>query len=166
CADLVLLNKTDTLTSQQQDELMAWLKTQVRPGVKIIPCQHGQVSVEILLGQNMAVEDDLTQRPSHHDEEHDEADHDQTLEAAVLTGGEFARPELLTQRLQAMMNQYEIYRVKGWVNIAGKPLRLIVQGVGTRLNTYYDRPWLDTESRKTQVVVIGRNLPENLSLGC
>ena len=166
CADLVLLNKTDTLTPAQQQELIAWLQTQVRPGVKIMPCQHGQVPVEVLLGQNMAVEDDLTQRPSHHDQEHDEADHDPTLQSVVLRAGAIARPELLTQRLQAMLHHQEIYRVKGWAQIAGKPLRLVVQGVGARLHTYYDRPWSDRESRSTQIVVIGRNLPADLALHC
>ncbi|APB33042.1 cobalamin biosynthesis protein CobW [Gloeomargarita lithophora Alchichica-D10] len=165
CADLVLLNKTDTLTPDQQAQLTAWLHTQVRPGVKVIPCHHGEVPVEILLGQNMAVEADLTQRPSHHDQEHDEDDHDQEMQAVVLSSGEIAQPELLIQRLNEMINQYEIYRLKGWVNVAHKPLRLIVQGVGARLHTYYDRTWLPDESRRTQVVVIGRNLPPDLTLG-
>lgn len=166
CADLVLLNKTDTLTPAQQQELIAWLQTQVRPGVKIMPCRHGQVPVEVLLGQNMAVEDDLAQRPSHHDQEHDEADHDSTLQSVVLRAGAIARPEWLTQQLQAMLHHQEIYRVKGWAQIAGKPLRLVVQGVGARLHTYYDRPWFDRESRRTQIVVIGRNLPADLALHC
>ena len=165
CADLVLLNKADTLTSEQQTQLITWLHTQVRPGVKIIPCQYGQVPVEILLGQNMMVEADLAQRPSHHDQEHDEDDHDPELQAVVLTGGAIAQPELLIQRLQEIIERYEIYRAKGWANVAGKPLRLVIQGVGTRLHTYYDRPWQEQESRRTQVVLIGRNIPEGLELG-
>jgi len=36
--------------------------------------------------------------------------------------------------------------------------------VGTRLHTYYDRPWQPTELRRTQLVVIGRNLPDHLTL--
>jgi cobalamin biosynthesis protein CobW len=165
CADLVLLNKTDALTSSQQTELMTWLHTQVRPGVKVIPCHYGQVPVAVLLGQSMAVEDDLTQRPTHHDQEHDEDDHDQEMQAVVLSGGDIAQPELLVHRLQEILSQHEIYRAKGWASVAGKPLRLIVQGVGTRLHSYYDRPWQPQEPRCTQVVLIGRDIPKGLTLG-
>jgi cobalamin biosynthesis protein CobW len=164
CADLVLLNKTDTLTPDQQAQLIAWLRSQVRPGVQVLPCAYGQVPVEILLGHNLAVETVVDQRPSHHDAEHDEADHDLTVGAVVISGEDIPQPEVLQQRLQALVNQYEIYRVKGWAAVTGKPLRLVVQGVGTRLHTYYDRPWQPTEPRRTQLVVIGRNLPANLAL--
>ncbi len=164
CADLVLLNKTDTLTPDQQAQLLTWLRSQVRPGVKVLPCAYGQVPVEILLGQNLAVETVVDQRPSHHDAAHDEDDHDLTIRAVALTGGEIAQPEVLTQRLQALTEQHEIYRAKGWAAVTGKPLRLVIQGVGCRLHTYYDRPWQPTEPRRTQVVVIGRNLPAHLSL--
>lgn len=165
CADLVLLNKTDRLTLGQQTELMGWLHTQVRPGVKVIPCHYGKVPMAVLLAQGMAVEDDLMHRPSHHDQEHDEDDHDQEMQAVVLSGGDIAQPELLVQRLQEILSQHEIYRAKGWASVAGKPLRLIVQGVGTRLHTYYDRPWQPAEPRRTQVVLIGRNMPPGLVLG-
>ncbi|MEN9206662.1 MAG: cobalamin biosynthesis protein CobW [Gloeomargarita sp. GMQP_bins_120] len=164
CADLVLLNKVDTLTPEQQTQLMAWLKTQVRPGVSILPCQYGQVPVSVLLDLGMAVEDHLAERPSHHDQDHDEEDHDPSLRAVVLTADDIPHPEWLVQRLTALVQQYEIYRAKGWAVVAGKPMRLVVQGVGTRLQTYYDRPWRPDEPRRTQVVCIGRNLPLDLAL--
>ena len=34
-------------------------------------------------------------------------------------------------------------------------MRLVIQGVGPRLQHYYDRDWRDGESRSTRLVVIG-----------
>ena len=37
----------------------------------------------------------------------------------------------------------------------GKPMRQVIQGVGSRIQTYFDRPWKSGESRSSQLVVIG-----------
>ena len=46
--------------------------------------------------------------------------------------------------------------MKGFVEVAGKPMRLLVQGVGTRFQHHYDRPWKADEARASRLVVIGR----------
>jgi cobalamin biosynthesis protein CobW len=46
-------------------------------------------------------------------------------------------------------------RVKGWVEVAGKPMRLLVQGVGPRIRRDFDRPWAPGETRRGRLVVIG-----------
>ncbi|HJO85946.1 MAG TPA: GTP-binding protein [Rhodospirillales bacterium] len=38
-----------------------------------------------------------------------------------------------------------------------KPARLIVQGVGERVEHYYDRPWASDETQAGQLVIIGLN---------
>ncbi len=52
-------------------------------------------------------------------------------------------------------NEPRVLRIKGFAAVAGKELRLAVQGVGPRLSSYFDRPWRDGESREGAVVVIG-----------
>ena len=47
-------------------------------------------------------------------------------------------------------------RIKGFVPVRGKPLRLEVQGVGERFQQRYDRPWRTGEARAGRLVVIGR----------
>ena len=37
-------------------------------------------------------------------------------------------------------------------------MRLVVQGVGPRFETFFDRPWRPDEVRSTQLVIIGRDL--------
>ena len=49
---------------------------------------------------------------------------------------------------------HDILRLKGFVDIAGKPLRLLVQGVGSRIQHQFDRKW-PTGGRRGGLVVIG-----------
>ncbi|CAK0759714.1 hypothetical protein CCP2SC5_2640003 [Azospirillaceae bacterium] len=42
------------------------------------------------------------------------------------------------------------------MEVEGKPLRHVLQGVGTRIERYYDRPWKPGETRRSGLVVIGQ----------
>ncbi|NER82655.1 MAG: cobalamin biosynthesis protein CobW, partial [Leptolyngbya sp. SIO1D8] len=55
CADLVLLTKTDRVTDTERAQVMQWLQTESPKGVKIVPCDRGQMSPDVLLGFNAAV---------------------------------------------------------------------------------------------------------------
>ncbi|MFM7577266.1 MAG: GTP-binding protein, partial [Microcystaceae cyanobacterium] len=59
---------------------------------------------------------------------------------------------------QRLLQTQEIYRVKGFVQVPQKSMRLVVQGVGDRLEQFYDRAWQPTEPRLTRLVFIGRAL--------
>jgi cobalamin biosynthesis protein CobW len=45
--------------------------------------------------------------------------------------------------------------VKGFLAVAGKEMRLVLQGVGGRIQHYYDRPWQPDEDKTSRLVVIG-----------
>ena len=47
-------------------------------------------------------------------------------------------------------------RIKGFAAVAGKPMRLAVQGVGARFRIAFDRPWPAAAARQGQIVVIGQ----------
>jgi cobalamin biosynthesis protein CobW len=157
CADLVLLTKTDRVTAENCDRTVHWLQQQLPAGVKILPCQAGQVSPEVLLGFNAAVEDNLDSRPSHHDHEA-EHEHDDDITAIPLALTQEWEPQSLVDRFQALVTSQEIYRVKGFVAVPGKPMRLVLHGVGPRFDWFYDRPWRPEENRQGKLVVIGRAL--------
>ena len=53
-----------------------------------------------------------------------------------------------------------VYRVKGFVSLEGKPMRLVVHGVGKRFDSYFDRPWRADEKRASHLVFIGHDLDE------
>ena len=45
------------------------------------------------------------------------------------------------QALTQLVVQHGILRVKGFAAIPGKPMRLLIQGVGTRFDKHFDRAW-------------------------
>ncbi|MNM87866.1 putative GTP-binding protein YjiA [compost metagenome] len=56
------------------------------------------------------------------------------------------------------MVQHGILRVKGFAAIPNKPMRLLIQGVGTRFDKHFDRQWGVEETRVTRLVLIGQEL--------
>ena len=157
CADLVLLTKTDLIDQSTYNKVENFIQTQLPQGVKTVRCEEGKVDPNLLLGFNAAVEDHLSERPSHHDHEEDH-DHDDGIGSVnLIADREFDPPQLIEQ-LQALVRSYEIYRIKGFVAVPGKKMRLVLQGVGQRFETFYDRSWAREEQRQTRLVIIGREL--------
>ncbi|QNH56113.1 cobalamin biosynthesis protein CobW [Limnospira indica] len=157
CADLVLLTKGDRIDGESQNRVQQWLKQELTPGVQTVSCQQGKISADILLGFNAAVEDHLDSRPSHHDQE-EEHEHDDDINAVHLVLDPVKDSASLVNQLKAIAQQWEIYRIKGFIAVANKPMRMVVQGVGNRFDTFFDRPWKTDEPRQTQLVFIGRSL--------
>jgi cobalamin biosynthesis protein CobW len=154
CADLVLLNKTDLLDDGALDNVRSEITAHLRQGVKTIAISRGEVAADILLGLQAAAEDDIAARKSHHDNE-DDHDHEDFFSFSV-TLPEQASPDALLDNLLPVIADHDILRVKGFVAVAGKAMRLVLQGVGTRLSHYYDRDWRGGEDRATRLVVIGK----------
>ncbi len=159
CADLVLLTKTDLVDTQTCQKVQNWLQKELRPGVKIFPCRADQVPPEVLLGFNAAVEEHLDQRPSHHDTEEDH-DHDDEINSVHWVSPREFDPQVLEEKLRQIIREQEVYRIKGFVTVPKKMMRLVVQGVGDRIESFYDRLWQPTEPRATKLVFIGRHLDQ------
>ncbi|MEA5506814.1 cobalamin biosynthesis protein CobW [Halotia wernerae UHCC 0503] len=157
CADLVVLNKTDLVDAQELAQVEELIKKELPRVVKIVESDRGRLDPSILLGLQAAVEDNLDSRPSHHDNE-EEHDHDEEITSTHVILDRAFDPEKLQQQLQTLANQQEIYRIKGFVAVPNKPMRLVMQGVGTRFDKFYDRPWQPEEARQTRLVFIGRDL--------
>jgi cobalamin biosynthesis protein CobW len=54
-----------------------------------------------------------------------------------------------------MLGRYDVLRLKGFLAVRGKPMRLVLQGVGDRIQHYFDRAWRPDEDREGRLVVIG-----------
>lgn len=157
CADLVILNKTDLVDPETHRQVTELVEAELPRAVKVVSSCHGQLTPDLLLGFQAAVEENLDSRPSHHDFE-EEHDHDDDITSTHLIFDRPFHPEALRQRLEAIVQEQEVYRIKGFVSVPQKPMRLVVQGVGTRFDQFYDRPWQPDESRQTRLVFIGRAL--------
>ncbi|WP_454715480.1 cobalamin biosynthesis protein CobW [Caulobacter segnis] len=153
CADLVVLNKTDLIDAETLARVEASLAEHLRPGVKVIHARQGALDPAVLLGLGVAAEDDLDSRKSHHEDEEDH-DHDD-FDSFVVRGGVVRDVEALATSLTSALLSHDILRLKGVVAIEGKSARLIVQAVGPRVQTYFDRPWREGEARTSSLVVIG-----------
>jgi cobalamin biosynthesis protein CobW len=154
CADMVILNKTDLLANGEVQSLAKTLGTQVRAGTRLVPASNGAIDISALLGLGAGAEADIANRPSHHELEGEEHDHDDFESFVVSLGGITAKNDLLN-RITRVISEYDILRLKGFAALKGSPSRLLIQAVGPRLNSYFDRPWKANEPRHTELVVIG-----------
>jgi cobalamin biosynthesis protein CobW len=157
CADLVVLSKTDLVDSPTVLQVTELVQQELPRLVKIVHSDYGKLDAAILLGFHAAVEDNLDHRPSHHDIE-EMHEHDEEITSTYMVLDQAFDPERLQQQLQLLAQRQEIYRIKGFVAVPDKSMRLVMQGVGTRFEKFYDRPWASGEARQTRLVFIGRDL--------
>jgi cobalamin biosynthesis protein CobW len=153
CADMIVLNKTDLLAAGELARVRAEIAGAIPRAVRIVETCEGRVDPAVLLGLRAAAEDDLARRPSHHDAEEGH-DHDD-FDTFVLDIPAIAEPEAFLARLAEIAARHEVLRAKGFLEVAGKPMRLLVQGVGQRFRREFDRPWRAGEARRGRLVVIG-----------
>lgn len=154
CADLILLNKADLMTDADRKSVVGEIGKALPRAVALVETRHGQVPVKVLLGLGAAAEADLAARPSHHDleGEHDHEDFD----TFIVDLPAYASPQALVDRMVKAAEEHDVLRMKGFVEIEGKPMRLLVQGVGARIQHQFDRRWPDGAPRRGRLVVIGQ----------
>lgn len=181
CADMIVVNKSDLLDAEQADYLTAVLKGDARKGVQVVKTTMGALPVEVLLGQGVGAEADLEARHEvhhhhheHHDDHHeDHHDHDNdhdhdvhhhhhhhdhdhdAFESFVVEFGEVRDATAFAEHVADVIRTHDILRLKGFAAVEGKPMRLTLQAVGPRVDTYFDRPFGE-EPRGTRLVVIGQ----------
>lgn len=161
CADLVLVSKRDLVDEAKYEEVIALISDKARENTKVIPMVKGEISNDILIGIEASAENNLDDRHSIHDHHHahgHDHDHDDSMQTIVLEYAETPDIKTLVQEMTALVEENEIYRIKGFVNIPHKPMRMVLQGVGKRFDYYFDRKWQAEEERKTKMVVIGREI--------
>ncbi len=168
CADMIVLNKTDLVGENGIAAIEADVHKATARSVKLIRASKDNTpGADILLGLGIGTESDLAARKSHHDLHHEdghEHDHDE-FENFVVEGGAIGNPKQLMAALAAIIEEHDILRLKGFVEVAGKPMRLVVQAVGKRVDSYYDRDWQKDETRGSRLVVIGLHDIDVVAIG-
>ncbi|MGH1330451.1 MAG: cobalamin biosynthesis protein CobW [Paracoccaceae bacterium] len=169
CADMIIVNKSDLLGETAASALTARLKSEARDGVQVLRASMGALPIDVLLGQNAGAEGDISARHEihhhhhHHDDDDEEDDHDDhhhehghdEFESFVVTRGEIIDGAAFANQVSDVIRAHDILRLKGFVAIEGKPMRLTLQAVGPRVDTYFDQPF-GTAPRETRLVVIGQ----------
>jgi cobalamin biosynthesis protein CobW len=153
-ADLIILNKNDQMSPDDRTAAKDVIDREMKRKAKLVLSSYGAIDADVLLGLGAAAEDDLDTRFSHHELEGEDHDHDE-FESFQIAMPALKAPEELLERLKPAIAKHDILRVKGFLDVAGRDMRLVLQGVGGRIQHYYDRAWGSDEVRKGRLVVIG-----------
>ena len=155
CADMILLNKADLVEADRLVSIEHDLRRDVRDGVSFVAVRNGSVGADVLLGLNASAETDMDGRKSHHEQHgHEDHDHDDFESFVATPKTDLDRDAFLATATKTIAD-HGILRLKGFVDIAGADARLVVQAVGPRIDSYFDRPWNTGEARRSSLVVIG-----------
>ncbi|MBV9568684.1 MAG: cobalamin biosynthesis protein CobW [Hyphomicrobiales bacterium] len=153
CADLIVLNKADLLDRNTLSRVHRDIAAAVPRAVKVVETREGRIDPTVLLGLAAAAEDDFAARPSHHDAQ-EAHDHDD-FESFVIELPAIDDPASFIANLAKLAGAHDVLRMKGFLEVNGKPMRLLVQGVGQRFRQQFDRAWAQGEVRRGRLVVIG-----------
>ncbi|MEM6593905.1 MAG: cobalamin biosynthesis protein CobW [Pseudomonadota bacterium] len=172
CADMIVVNKSDLLSEEESTALVGQLKSDSRDSVQVLKTAMGKLPVDVLLGQGIGAEADLDARHEVHHHHHDHDDHHHghddhhhhahehghdEFESFVVTRSEITDPKAFAEQVAEVIRAHDILRLKGFAAVAEKPMRLTLQAVGPRIETYFDRPLAADEPREARLVVIGQS---------
>ena len=116
-------------------------------------CEETDTHTQRIKGAAVPVESERTWVAQH---EHD----DEVGSISIEIDGD-ADPEKLNAWLGKLLQErgVDIFRMKGFISVAGESRRFVFQGVHMLFDGQPDREWGD-EPRRNQLVFIGRNLDE------
>lgn len=159
-ADVVLLNKTDLVTPEELDELERRIRG-MNAIAKIYRTCNAELEMDALLGigafdlnRALEIDPEFLSETAH--------EHDETVgSVAIVESGELDGNKLNEWISYLLRTQgTDIFRMKGILTIAGEDRRFVFQGVHMLFDGRADRPWKSNETRKNELVFIGRNLNE------
>ena len=165
-ADLVLVSRADRVSPDAIAQVTADLESRLRPGTAVIPCSAGRIAPELLLGDRHGTRqaEEGNARRGHdddhdHDHDHDHHDHSHVpVESLALRlQGSWAQPRL-EEALLKLCRQSALLRLKGWLQQPGKARLLQIQGVGPRLDLWYEGQPSPNQQGQLDLVLLGFQL--------
>lgn len=159
-ADVILLNKIDLVTEEELKELEKRIQN-INAMAKIYRTCKADVEMDAILGvkafdlnRALEIDPEFLNEDAH---EHDES----VYSIALVEAGEVDLNKLNQWVVNLLKTQgVNIFRMKGILNIAGEDERFVFQGVHMLYEGTRDRLWKPQETRKNELVFIGRNLDE------
>jgi G3E family GTPase len=157
-ADVILLNKTDLVSDAELTELEAKIRG-MNVIAKVYRTQDAAVDMNDVLGvqafdltRALEIDPDFLGEEAH--------EHDETVgSVALVESGEINGQKLNSWLSKLLQTQGpDIFRMKGILNIQGEDQRFVFQGVHMLFDGRPDRQWKPDETRKNELVFIGRNL--------
>ena len=136
CADLVVLSKCDLLDNAALGGVETKVGADIRPGTRMLKATGKGLKLEALLGLDFETETQIASRPSHHEMEGEEHEHDD-FESFVTLAAESESLGGLKARVARAMALPGVLRIKGRASVRGKAVPAIVQAVGPRVDAYF-----------------------------
>jgi G3E family GTPase len=187
-ADVILLNKTDLVATDELSELEARIRG-INPYAKVHKTTRCDIPLPEVLARNafdldriMEIEPDFLNGPDHdHEHPHDghdhahEHDHDHHHPGGGLKHYHDEEMQSLSLRLAAPLDPDKFFpwvqdlvqkegpnilRCKGILSFKDDDERFVFQGVHMILDGDHQRAWKEGEKRESRIVFIGRNLPQ------
>jgi len=166
-ADLVVVSKNDLLDETTRKQVDSVVQGQVSDEIKIIHVSNGDIASELIMGVEAASEDRIESVHTHHDHHHEHGHHHKhahdDFDSVSLELGDVDSHKLVGI-IKELIAEHTIYRAKGFASVIGKPMRQVIQGVGQRIDSYFDRLWQQDENRSSRIVLIGKGLDEAILL--
>ena len=116
---------------------------------------NGVIDPRIILGLDSSSELDVENRTSHHDG-FDDHEHDD-FETINIQINEIQNLENFKKHISNFLQKENVLRIKGFVSVEGKPMRLLIQAVGKRVRAQYDKAWGDSPRHSNLVIIAEKN---------
>lgn len=159
-ADVILLNKVDLVDAEGLKQLEKRLHS-MNPTAKLYHTQQAKIDVNHVLGIHaFNLDHKLEIDPGFLEEEAHE--HDDTVMSLYFREERPLDLKKLERFLGIWLSEHGVdtFRYKGVLNIKGVKERVVFQGIHMLFDSTTDRAWKTTETRKSEFVIIGRNLDE------
>lgn len=160
-ADVILLNKTDLVTTEQIQELTTKIRS-INAIAQIHPTQNCKIEIDSILNRQafdlknaLAIDPQFLEEDAH---QHDESVGSIAIKHSGVVNGERLN-RWLYQLVQAIGQ--DIFRMKGILNVDDEERRFVFQGVHMTLDGRPGKPWKPNETKTNELVFIGRNLNES-----
>lgn len=156
-ADVLLLNKADLAAPGELEALERRLRG-LNPLARLHRTVRARVEPEKILGLGAF---DLSRAPALPPEGGEaHGPHDPEIRAVCLREPGALDGRALNAWLGRLLRSRgaDLFRMKGIVEVAGEPRRVVFQGVHMTFEGRPDRPWRDGEDRTNRLVFIGRRL--------
>ncbi|MFH7242507.1 MAG: CobW family GTP-binding protein [Spirulina sp.] len=160
-ADVILLNKVDLVSPPILEELEQRIR-QMNVIAKIHQTQNCEISLDSVLGVGaFDLKNALSVDPEFLDE--DAHEHDETVASVAMQEGGVVNGDKFNRWLYQLVQERgaDIFRMKGILDMDYEDRRFVFQGVHMTLDGRPGRPWQPGETRRNELVFIGRNLNED-----
>ena len=158
-ADVLVLNKADLVDEAQRLMIERRVRA-INPVARLLTSANADVPMQQILGvEAFELERVLSLDPGFLAEEHDH-EHDDAVGSVALVEKRPMDREKLGRWISDLVSTRgpDLFRMKGIVQLTGKDERYVLQSVHMLLDGNFDRPWKPAERRRTELVIIGRDL--------